>query len=197
MTSPLLAGRGIWKSFGAAPVLRGVGFEVRPGEVHALVGANGAGKSTLVKILYGALRPDRGDLYWRDSHIPGGDLRHTAARGVAYIPQEIQVIPHLSLTENLFLGNPLRRARFLVDHTAQQVSALSVLEQVGINRDPATRARDLSVAEQQLLMIGRALVRRVELVILDEPTASLTSAEVDTLFALIRRLKEKIGRAHV
>ncbi|MBI3695362.1 MAG: sugar ABC transporter ATP-binding protein [Acidobacteria bacterium] len=190
MTAPLLAGRGIRKSFGAAPVLRDVTFEVRPGEVHVLIGANGAGKSTLVKILYGALRPELGDLYWKDTHIPGGDLRHTAARGVAYIPQEIEVIPHLSLTENLFLGNPVRRAGWLVDHTAQAAAAASVLARVGIRRDLETKARDLSVAEQQLLMIGRALVRRVEVVILDEPTASLAPAEVENLFAVIRQLRE-------
>ena len=190
MTVPLLAGRGIRKSFGDAPVLRGVDFEVRAAEVHALIGANGAGKSTLVKILYGALRPGQGDLYWKDNPIPGGDLRHAAARGVAYIPQEIQVIPDLSLTENLFLGNPLRRARWLEDHAAQGKAAAVVLERIGIRRAPRTRARELSVAEQQLLMIGRALVRKVEVVILDEPTASLAPTEVDKLFAVVRQLRE-------
>ena len=190
MSASLLAGRGIRKSFGAAPVLRDVEFEVRAGEVHVLVGANGAGKSTLVKILYGALSPDRGDIYWKARHIPGGDLRHTAARGVAYIPQEIQVIPHLSLTENLFLGNPLRRAGFLVNHAAQGAAAVSILSRVGIRRDPGTQARDLSIAEQQLVMIGRALVRQVELVILDEPTASLAPAEIEKLFSVIRQLRE-------
>jgi ribose transport system ATP-binding protein len=189
MTASLLAGRGIQKSFGAAPVLRGVQFEVHSGEVHVLVGANGAGKSTLVKILYGALRPDGGELYWKEGHIPGGDLRHAAARGVAYIPQEIEVIPRLSLTENLFLGNPMRRAGFLVDHAAQRAAARKVLERVGVRRDPQTPARDLSVAEQQLLMIGRALVRKVEVVILDEPTASLTPSEVENLFGVIGQLR--------
>lgn len=198
MSAPLLAGRGIRKSFGEAEVLRGVDFEVRSGEVHALVGANGAGKSTLVKILYGALLPDRGDLYWKDGHVPAGDLRHTAARGVAYIPQEIQVIPHLSLTENLFLGNAIRRAWGLVDHRAQAEAAAAVLARVGIQRPAETRARDLSVAEQQLLMIGRALVRRVAVVILDEPTASLTPVEVEKLFGVIRQLREtKVGLLYI
>jgi ribose transport system ATP-binding protein len=174
----LLAGRGIRKTFGDAQVLRGVDFEVRPGEVHALVGANGAGKSTLVKILYGALAPDGGRIEGR-----------TGPASVAYIPQEIQVVPHLSLTENLFLGHTLRRARILVDHAAQRRAAARVLERVGIERDPDTQARDLSVAEQQLLMIGRALVRRVEVVILDEPTASLTPAEVGRLFSVTGELR--------
>ncbi len=178
MSEALLAGRGIWKSFGAGPVLRAVDFETRPAEVHALVGANGAGKSTLVKILYGALRPDRGQVLGRTGHA-----------AVAYIPQEIQVVPHLSLAENLFLGHPLRRARFLVDHAAQRAAAVSVLDRVGASRDPGTPARDLSVAEQQLLMMGRALVRRVDVVILDEPTASLTAAEVERLFAVIGQLR--------
>ncbi len=178
MTGPLLAGRGIWKSFGVAPVLRSVDFEVHAGEAHALVGANGAGKSTLVKILYGALPPDRGEIVGR-----------TGPTAVGYIPQEIQIVPYLSLTENLFLGRNLRRGGLLVDHTAQQVAARSVLGRVGVRRDPATPARDISVAEQQLVMIGRALVRRVEVVILDEPTASLAPAEVDRLFSVIRQLR--------
>ena len=190
MTTSLLAGRDIEKSFGAAPVLRGVQFDVKAGEVHALIGANGAGKSTLVKVLYGALQPDRGELYWKDSPVPAGDLRHTAARGVAYIPQEIQVVPYLSLTENLFLGNPVLRAGWLVNHRTQGAAAAAVLRRVGIQKDAGIAARDLSVAQQQLLMIGRALVRRVEVVILDEPTASLTPAEVENLFSVIRQLRE-------
>jgi len=173
-----MTGRGIYKSFGDAQVLRGVDFEVLAGEVHALVGANGAGKSTLVKILYGTLTPDAGQI-----------LGRTGPASVAYIPQEIQVIPHLSLVENLFLGHALRRARVLVDHAAQREAAARVLARVGIGRDPATPACELSVAEQQLLMIGRALVRRVEVVILDEPTASLTPTEVDKLFAVVRELR--------
>ncbi len=174
----LLAGRGICKSFGDAQVLRGVDFDVRAGEVHALIGANGAGKSTLVKILYGALAPDAGEVTGR-----------TGPASVAYIPQEIQVIPHLSLAENLFLGHALRRSRVLVDHPAQNRAAAAVLERIGVRRPPGLPARDLSIAEQQLLMIGRALIRRVEVVILDEPTASLAPAEVERLFALVRDLR--------
>jgi ribose transport system ATP-binding protein len=174
----LLAGRGIRKSFGDARVLGGVDFDVRPGEVHALIGANGAGKSTLVKILYGALRPDAGEITGR-----------TGPASVAYIPQEIQVVPHLSLAENLFLGHSLRRAAVLVDHAAQRRAAVAVLDRVGIRRDPETQARGLSVAEQQLLMIGRALIRKVDVVILDEPTASLSPSEVERLFGVIRDLR--------
>ncbi len=193
MNAPLLSGRGIRKSFGTNPVLRGVNFDVRSGEVHVLVGANGAGKSTLVKILYGALTPDEGALYWKDTAIAAGDLRQTAARGVAYIPQEIEVIPHLSLVENLFLGSPIRRPwkspLDVVDHKAQAAAATEVLRRVGVVRGLETPSRELSVAEQQLLMIGRALVRKVEMVILDEPTASLTPVEVDKLFTVIGQLR--------
>jgi len=189
MTPALLAGRGIFQSFGASPVLRGVDFEVRAAEVHALIGANGAGKSTLVKILYGAQAPDRGELYWKDVRIPAGQVRRAAARGLAYIPQEIQLVPDLSLAENLFLGHPLRRARLLVDHGAQSAAAAGALRRVGIARSPETLARQLPVAEQQLLMIARALARRVELVILDEPTSSLTAVEVDRLFEAIGQLR--------
>ena len=197
-TGALLAGRGIRKSFGAGPVLRGVDFEIRAGEVHVLVGANGAGKSTLVKILYGALVPDAGDLHWKDEHIPGGDLRHTAARGVAYIPQEIQVVRDLSAAENLFLGSTIRRGWGLVDHLSQAAAARAILERVGISRPPETLARDFSIAEQQLIMIGRALARRVEVVILDEPTSSLTSAEVEKLFSVIRQLRsEGVGIVYI
>ena len=178
LTAPLVAGRAIRKSFGETEVLRGVDLDVLPGEVHALVGANGAGKSTLVKILYGALRPDSGEVRGR-----------TGPASVAYIPQDIQIVPHLPLTENLFLGHALRSARWLVDHAAQRRAAVTVIERVGIRHPAETLARDLSVAEQQLLMIGRALIRRVEVVILDEPTASLTPVEVGRLFALIRELR--------
>jgi ribose transport system ATP-binding protein len=197
ISEALLAGRDIRKSFGGVPVLRGVDFEIRPGEVHVLVGANGAGKSTLVKILYGALAADAGELYWKGEHIPGGDLRHTAGRGVAYIPQEIQVVPYLAAEENLFLGNTIRRRWGLVDHRAQATAA-AILQRVGVHRLPATPARELSVAEQQLLMIGRALARKVEVVILDEPTSSLTPVEVDKLFSVIRQLQaDGVGMVYI
>lgn len=185
----------LWKFFGPNPALAEVDFAAFPGEVHVLAGANGAGKSTLVKILYGALEADAGTLRWKAKRLDSLSIARALELGIAYIPQEVQVAPHLSVAENIFLGN-LPRRRFLGSSSATVVSPAALVERareaaqsVGLAADVREPAGRLSVAERQLVAIARALARRAELLLLDEPTASLSPAEIARLFEIVRRLK--------
>ncbi len=183
------------KFFGPNAALAEVDFAVLPGEVHVLAGANGAGKSTLVKILYGALEPDEGAVVWKGRRLDSLSIARALDLGISYIPQEVQVAPNLSVAENIFLGNLPRRA-LLRNQRATVVSPAALLERaqeaaraVGLTADVQEPAGRLSVAERQLVAIARALARRAELLLLDEPTASLSPAEIARLFEIVRRLK--------
>ncbi len=185
----------LWKFFGPNPALADVDFSVFPGEAHVLAGANGAGKSTLVKILYGALEADAGRIAWKGRPLGSASIYRALELGIAYIPQEVLVAPHLSVAENIFLGN-LPRRWTLFPRAASVLSPAELVERaqeaaraVGLAasvREPAGR---LSVAERQLVAIARALARRAELLLLDEPTAALSPAEIERLFEIVRRLK--------
>jgi ribose transport system ATP-binding protein len=192
----LIRAEKIWKYFGPNAALAAVDFSARPGEVHVLAGANGAGKSTLVKILYGALAPDQGRLFWKDAELKPLDIAHALDLGVAYIPQEPQLVPQLSVAENIFLGNqPARRLKprsvSLVDADELRNRAGEIAAAVGLRAPLDQPASRLSVAEGQLVAIGRALARRAELLLLDEPTASLSPGEIGRLFGLMRALKQR------
>ncbi len=176
----LLKASGITKSFGAQTALAGVDFDVQAGEIHALCGANGAGKSTLVKILYGAEKQD------------GGAIEHAADLRIAYIPQELHLAPHLTVAENIYLGNLPRRGSWpLVDWTAIERGAMEAAKAVGLHAQTFEPAGRLSAAEQQLVSIARALARQANLLILDEPTAALSPGEIHRLFAILAGLKER------
>ncbi|MET0982349.1 MAG: sugar ABC transporter ATP-binding protein [Telluria sp.] len=180
----------IVKDFGPVRVLHGVDFALEPGRVVGLLGENGAGKSTLMKILAGYERPSGGQL------VVGGEERHFASPrdaeslGIALIHQELNLAEHLSIAENIFLGHEKTRG-WLLDQRAMVQEAALYLEQVGLARDPATRVADLIVAEKQLVEIAKALARRARLLIMDEPTASLSPGETRKLFALMARLKQE------
>jgi ribose transport system ATP-binding protein len=180
----------IVKEFGPVRVLHGVDFALEPGRVVGLLGENGAGKSTLMKILAGYERPTSGQL------VVEGRVRHFAGPreaeqlGIALIHQEFNLAEHLSVAQNIFLGHEKTRG-FLLDTRAMQREAASCLAQVGLDIDPATRVADLIVAEKQLVEIARALSRRARLLIMDEPSASLSPGETDKLFALMARLKRE------
>jgi ribose transport system ATP-binding protein len=201
MIIPAVSTRSLSKSFGATKALVKVDFDVFAGEVHALVGQNGAGKSTLVRILSGAHRPDKGEI-----SIAGKPARFTSPRdaiasGIVTIPQELRLVPALSIAENLSLGDPPRR-RFVglpvIDRKQMRIAARDQLAQLGLSFDPDVRVDRLDYAERQLVTIAKALRRRCQIFILDEPTATLETREVDRLFALLEHMKrEGVGILYV
>lgn len=179
----------IAKAFGPVKALRGVNLEVRRGEIHALIGENGAGKSTLMKILSGAEQPDSGTVVF-DGH-PYAPASPAAGRlsGIAMIYQELTLAPHLTVEENITLGVEKSRFGFNESQKTTVKEALALLGQPGL--DTNTRVSQLSIAKQQLVEIARALVLDTKIVIMDEPTSSLTAADTEALFAVIEMLKNR------
>ena len=189
---PAIEARGLFKRFQATRALEDVSFAVEPGEIHALIGENGAGKSTLIKILCGVHRPDRGTVEIGGSVRRFSGPREALASGIVVIPQEMRVVPALSVAENVLLQNvPMRR--FLgvpaVDRAAMGRNTAALLDRLGIDIDPRARVDRLGYAERQLVMIARALSHAARVVILDEPTAALEAREVERLFRAIEALK--------
>ncbi|MBV9647019.1 MAG: sugar ABC transporter ATP-binding protein [Candidatus Eremiobacteraeota bacterium] len=182
--------RDIAKSFPGVRALDGVSFTVEPGEVHALVGENGAGKSTLMKILSGAYRADRGTIVIDGNRVTIESPKRAEELGIGMIYQEFNLVPELDATRNIVLGVEPARGVFL-DERAATARAATVMQELGIVLPPGLPARLLSVAQQQMVEICKALVKKARLVVMDEPTASLTEREIDALFALIRRLKSQ------
>ena len=192
----LLAASGVTKSFPGVRALDGVDLEVRPGEIHALVGENGAGKSTLIKVLAGAVVPDAGDVRLDGVGLPLGDPLEVRRCGVAIVYQELTLVPELSAAENIFLGRehgwPLLR-RDEMERVAQRT-----LDGLGAGIAAGAPVRTLSVAQQQMVEIARALVVRSKVLILDEPSASLSAAEAARLAAVLQRLRgEGLGILYI
>jgi ribose transport system ATP-binding protein len=179
---------GIAKSFPGVRALDGVSFEVAAGEVHALVGENGAGKSTLMKVLAGAYRADAGTIEIDGKPVTIDGPKAAERLGIGMIYQEFNLVPDLGVIENIVLGIEPMRGLFLDPHAAA-AQAAAVLAELGITLPLDRKARRLSVAEQQLTEIAKALVRHARLIVMDEPTAALTERETDALFALIAKLK--------
>ena len=183
--------KGVYKRFGATRALCGVDLSVRPGEVHALVGENGAGKSTLMRVLSGAHPPDRGRM-WLDGtpYFPRSPL-HARKSGVAMIYQELSLAPHLTVMENILLGiEPA--AGPLVRWGEMRRRARQALEEVGAGDiPPDAQLRTLSIARQQMVEIARAVAVECRVLVLDEPTSSLPQSDIEKLFTLIRRLRDK------
>jgi ribose transport system ATP-binding protein len=189
VSDTLLAVEGVTKSFGAVAALRGVSFDLKPGEVHALVGENGAGKSTLMKVLSGALSPDAGTMTLAGRPYAPKSPRDALAEGVAMIYQELALAPQLSVEANVMLGQE-RTVLGLVrksEHRAIVKNALGLLGHADI--PPDRPVGTLSVGAQQLVEVARALVSKARVVILDEPTSSLTEHDANRLFEVIRRLR--------
>ena len=185
----ILALRGVTKSFGAVRALRGVDFDVRAGEVHALVGENGAGKSTLVKIITGAHAPDTGTVNIGGQALHRADPLLARRLGVAPIYQQPTLFPELSVAENLAFGLETGSAWRRIDWRARRARAKSLLERVGAQVDPDADAGSLRMAEQQLVEIARALGAKARVIIMDEPTASLAETEAERLLALVAELR--------
>ena len=184
--------RGISKAFSGVPVLQEVGFSVPPGRTLGLVGGNGAGKSTLMNIVGGNLRPDAGEMRLEGRPFAPGDARDAQRRGVAFVHQELNLFSNLSVAENLFLGRlPRRRGLPLIDGRALRERSAVWLDAVGLRVPPETPVERLAAGEAQLVEIARALSLEARLLILDEPTTSLSARETRTLFTLLGRLRER------
>jgi ribose transport system ATP-binding protein len=192
MTKSALSARAVSKYFGATRALANVDFGVLAGEVHALVGENGAGKSTLVRILSGVLEPDRGAVLLDGQRARFGSPSDAIAAGIVTIPQELRLVPSLSIAENLTLGDPpVQRVlgTRVIDRKRMRAAARDQLARLGLSLDPSIRVDRLSYAERQLVAIAKALRQRCKVLILDEPTAALELREVERLFTLLDQMK--------
>jgi rhamnose transport system ATP-binding protein len=179
------------KAFGAVRALVDGSVELRAGEVHALLGENGAGKSTLVKILAGVHQPDSGTLRVAGREVILHGPAAARAAGIAVIYQEPTLFPDLSVAENMFIGRqPLREGR-RIDRRAMHQEAAKIFARLGVPLDPARIARGLSIADQQVVEIGKALSLDARVIVMDEPTAALSAAEVGRLFEVIRTLRSQ------
>jgi rhamnose transport system ATP-binding protein len=188
-TEPLISLTDASKAFAGVHALQGVSLEVHPGEAHALVGENGAGKSTLVKILGGVHQPDSGTLSIDGEAVLLHGPADATARGIAVIYQEPTLFPDLSVAENVFLGRQPLQAGRRIDHGAMNREVRSILERLRVPIDPDRIARGLSIAEQQIVEITKALSRKARVLIMDEPTAALSPVEVARLFNVVEALR--------
>jgi len=188
MSKVLVGLHDIRKSFNGVEVLHGVDLQLGSGEVLALLGENGAGKSTLVKILAGDLEPDSGDIEIDGAKLAKLDFYHARRLGIRMIFQELNDAPDLTVAENIYLGAWPKRFG-VVDRSRMKREAEELLERIGINISPSAIAGTLRVGERQLLEIARALSQEAKILILDEPTAALSNAEVEHLFAVIDKLR--------
>ncbi|MDR1586139.1 MAG: sugar ABC transporter ATP-binding protein [Treponema sp.] len=183
-TTPMLSVRGIYKSFGSNRVLCGINMDVFPGEVLALIGGNGAGKSTLVKSVMGIYKPDAGEIFIGGEALEFSKPAVSLNKGVYLIPQEPMLFPNMTVEQNVLIG--FREKKSLLRSRLGEL-----IRQLGWKLDLSRSARTLSIAEQQLVEILRGLLREARVLILDEPTSALTFDEVNSLFAVIKNLKEK------
>ncbi|MCY3004146.1 MAG: sugar ABC transporter ATP-binding protein [Planctomycetota bacterium] len=189
-TAPLVELRGVSRRYPGVRALEQVGLELRAGEVHALCGSNGAGKSTLVRLLGGVERPDEGELRVAGQPVSFASPIEALRAGIAVVHQETHLVPQLSVAENLFLGRELRRG-WRLDWPAMRARARTSLAQLGLELDVDRKAATLTAALAQLVAIARALDLDARVLVLDEPTSSLDASEVERLFALVRRLRER------
>ncbi|MDQ0886486.1 ribose transport system ATP-binding protein [Paenibacillus sp. V4I9] len=199
MTSKLLEMKGISKSFPGVKVLEQVDFTLHRGEVHALMGENGAGKSTLMKILGGIYTKDSGSITVNGNVYDIASPSMAQNLGIVIIHQELNMVPHLTVMENIFLGREFTYGKSkLINWRRMRQESHRYLSQLGLNIDPGTLVNELSVGQQQMVEIAKALSMKAEILVLDEPTAALTDREIEALFLVIASLKEKgVGMIYI
>ena len=195
----LLRMEGIYKSFPGVQALSDARFELRHGEVHALVGENGAGKSTLMKILGGIYHKDAGHVYLEGQEVEVHNPRMAQDLGISIVHQELNLMPHLTVAQNIFIGRePRAKIPYVVDDKATNEKAITLFELLNLRMDPTTKVADLTVAKQQMVEIAKALSFNAKILVMDEPTAALTDTEIEELFTVIRQLREKgVGVVHI
>lgn len=191
--------RGVVKKFPGVTALKDISFDIQPGEVHVLLGENGAGKSTLMKILSGVYQPTEGEIIIGGKSFKKLTPRDSAECGISVIYQELSVISELSIAENLFIGKlPMKKYGpfSVVDYAEMHRRAAELMRRVGLRRKPETLVEDISISEKQQVEIAKALAAESKVIVMDEPTASLTNEEVSRLFEVVRSLKKE-GRGIV
>ncbi len=195
--SALLKMKGISKRFLGVRALKGVDFELRRGEVHALVGENGAGKSTLMKVLTGIYQPDDGEIFFEGKPYAVKNIGEAQALGIAMIHQELNMMNDLTVAQNVFIGREIKKGFWLKD--AEMVKETQkIFDRIGIKIDPKMQLGRLTVGKQQMVEIAKAVSRDCKLLILDEPTAALTQTEIEELFRIMEDLKAKgIGMIYI
>lgn len=190
---PLLSVKGIYKNFPGVRALSDVSIDFFGGEVHILLGENGAGKSTLVKIIAGVYKKDAGEILYDGEPIEIQNVRDAQSKGISIIHQELNLLKYKSISENIFLGRePIKNKLLrLVDKKKMSTEAVSLLKSLGIVMDPKLIINQLGVAQQQMVEVAKALAFKSRILILDEPTATLTNNEIEKLFSIIRNLKSE------
>lgn len=192
MSDVLVSMEGIDKSFPGVHALDQARYELRAGEVHALVGENGAGKSTMMKILSGIYRKDAGRILYQGAEVDIPSPRAAQHLGISMIHQELNLMPHLTLAQNVFIGRePRRGVRFMLAENQINAQTQTLFDSMHLKLNPRTRAADLTVAKQQMVEIAKALSFNSKVLIMDEPTAALTESEIEELFRIIRDLRRQ------
>lgn len=199
MDDTLVWMEGIEKSFPGVHALSQCQFDLRAGEVHALVGENGAGKSTLMKILTGIYKKDAGRIVYKGQEVDIPNPRAAQLLGISIIHQELNLMPHLTVAQNIFIGRePRRKVPFVLDEKRINEQTEQLFSQLHLKLDPRTKVADLTVAKQQMVEIAKALSFNSDVLIMDEPTAALTEGEIEELFNTIRRLRSNgVGIIHI
>lgn len=183
--------RGIDKSFGGNAVLKDAGFLLDHGEIHALMGENGAGKSTLMKILTGVYTRDAGTVLVDGQEVCYKNPQEAERAGIVFIHQELNVLFDLTVEENMFLGKEIKKGFGVCDKKAMRQEVKKILDRLGVEIDPGQRMNELSVGQQQMIEIAKALMVDAQVIIMDEPTAALTQSETTVLFQVVNSLREK------
>lgn len=198
MGEVLVLMEGIDKSFPGVRALDNCKFELRAGEVHALVGENGAGKSTLMKVLAGVYHKDAGRITYKGKPVEIPNPRAAQHLGISIIHQELNLMPHLTVAQNIFMGREPRRLNFILNEDQINEQTQQLFEMMNLKLDPRTRVSNLTVATQQMVEIAKALSVNSEVLVMDEPTAALTRSEIEELFRITRQLREKgVGIVHI
>ncbi|MFV0413992.1 MAG: ATP-binding cassette domain-containing protein, partial [Oscillospiraceae bacterium] len=194
----LLEMKNIHKRFQGVYALKGVSFTLRAGEVHALLGENGAGKSTLIKVLGGIYAKDEGEIFIEGRPVAIHSVEDAQAAGVSIIHQELVLVPYLSVAENIFLGRELKKKNGFIDNEAMVRSTQQALDDFGLQLSPRTLIADLDIAQQQMVEIVKAVSFHAGIIVMDEPTSSLSDKEVTALFENIKKLTARgIGIVYI
>ena len=197
MGETILKMQGIQKHFSGVHALKGVNFELRAGEVHALMGENGAGKSTLIKVLCGIHKRDGGTIEYLGREVNFANIAESQADGISVIHQELNMMNHLTVAQNMFIGREPKKGIMIDDRKMVEDSKV-LFERIGVKIDPTVKLGTLTVGKQQMVEIAKAISRDCKLLVLDEPTAALTQPEVEELFKIMRELQEKgIGMIYI